>query len=371
LKIKSVETIKLSIPLKNSENLSFGKVDRVDYNIVKVDTGRFVGFGEAATLQGPRWSEESKETIDAIIRKYLARLAVGQDTSEYQKIIESINENVKGNSFAKAALEMAILDVYGKELELPVYSLLGGKYRDEIPLSWTIANNDPQRDAKEASSITKKGWRILKLKVGSLPLKGDLERIRAARNAVGNEISLRIDVNQGWRLDQALSAIDQLKKEEVDFIEQPLPRWDLSGAAILASRSSIPIMADESLCDIRDAVALIKEGAAGAFSFKLTKMAGITNSRIVYSIARAHRISSYIGCMIETSIGTAAYLHFAASLPQLEYGCELFGPLRISDDLVSESKGIKYGAGSVFVPQEAGLGIKVDEDKINKLSESE
>jgi len=125
------------------ENLAFGRVDSVDYNIVKVDAGRFVGFGEAATLQGPRWSEESKETIDAIIKNYLSKIAIDRDTSEYQKISLQMDESVQGNNFAKAALEMAVMDALGKEREMPVYTILGGKYRDSVPLSWTIATTNP------------------------------------------------------------------------------------------------------------------------------------------------------------------------------------------------------------------------------------
>lgn len=349
------------------ENLAFGRVDSVDYNIVKVDAGRFVGFGEAATLQGPRWSEESKETIDAIIKNYLSKIAIDRDTSEYQKISLQMDESVQGNNFAKAALEMAVMDALGKEREMPVYTILGGKYRDSVPLSWTIANNEPDLDAEEALSMVRKGWGILKVKVGSLSLKKDLERVSAVRKAVGPDVSLRIDVNQDWRLDQAISALDFLKQESVDLIEQPLPKWDVTGAAIVASRSTVPIVADESLCSIHDAVELIVKRAAGAFAYKLTKMGGFTNSRNIHSVAMAHRIKSYIGCMIETSIGTAAYLQFAASIPELEYGCELFGPLRIRDDLVL--KKIDYENGTVKVPDESGLGVSVDEDKLERLNE--
>jgi muconate cycloisomerase len=366
LKIKSVESFMLSIPMK-PENLSFGKVDRVDYNIVRVDAGKFVGFGEAATLLGPRWSEESKETIDVIVRHYLSKIVVGKDTSKYRKISSTMDANVQGNPFAKAAVEMAVLDAYGKECEEPVYSILEKKYRDSVPLSWTIANNDPDLDAEEARSLMKKGWRILKIKVGSLPLKKDLDRIREVRKAVGDEISLRIDLNQGWKMEQALSALKPLKKEHVALIEQPLPKWDTEGAAQLVGKSPIPIMADEALCSVHDATELIGKKAAGAFAYKLTKMGGMTNSRHIYSLARRYRISSYIGCMIETSIGTAGYLQFAASIPELTYGCELFGPLRIKDDLVSHK--IEYDKGKVKIPSGVGLGVDVDENKLGKLKE--
>lgn len=367
MKIRSVDSFKISISIK-PENLSFGKVDRVDYNIVRVDTGEFVGYGEAATLQGPRWSEESVETIDTIVVNYLSKIVVGHDTSEFQKLSFLMDGNVQGNNFAKAAVEMAILDAYGKEIAKPVSSIFGGKFRDTVPLSWTIANNDPQLDADEASQVIKNGWSILKIKVGSLPLEKDLERVAAVRKSVGNDVSLRIDVNQGWTFDQAIAALPALNEEGVDFLEQPLQRWDIAGASILARRSPIPIVADESLNNMHDAFELIEKRAASAFAYKLTKVGGICHSHEIYSVARAHRIKSYVGCMIETSVGTAAYLQFASSLPELNYGCELFGPLRLKDDLVTNK--ISYGRGTVNVPDGVGLGITADENKLERLSRS-
>jgi muconate cycloisomerase len=367
LKIKSVEAFKLSLPVK-PENLSFGRIDRIDYVIVRVEAGKFTGYGEAATLQGPRWSEESKETIYEIVENYLARIVVEKETSEFRKIVNLMEDNVQGNNFAKAAVEMAILDALGKELDTPVYSILGGKYRDSIPLSWTIANNDPEIDAKESIKMVGKGWRILKIKVGSLPLKKELERISSVREAVGDDVSLRIDVNQGWKLNQAIAALESLKKNTVDLLEQPLPKWDTDGAAVVAGRTDIPIVADESLCTVQDAIELIQRRAAGVFAYKLTKMGGMTNAQITNSIARRYGIDSYIGCMIETSIGTAAYLNFAAAIPELEYGCELFGPLRIKDDVVT--KKIEYRNGNVLVPNGPGLGIIVNEKKLEDLREN-
>ena len=174
-------------------------------SLYRIEAGKFTGYGEAATLQGPRWSEESKETINEITKKYLAKIIVGKETSEYRKIANLMEDNVQGNNFAKAAVEMAVLDALGKEIDASICSIIGGPNRESIPLSWTIANNDPEMDAKEAAKMVRRGWRILKIKVGSLPLKKDLERVTAVREAVGDEVSIRIDVNQGWRLNQALA----------------------------------------------------------------------------------------------------------------------------------------------------------------------
>jgi muconate/chloromuconate cycloisomerase len=366
LKIRSLQTYALSIPVK-PETLSFGRFDQVDFVIVRVETGKFTGYGEAATLQGPTWSEESRETIKPIIDAYLSNVVVGNDTLEYSRIQTLMNARVKGNSFAKAAVEMAILDAMCKELNVSLYSLLGGKYRDVILLSWTLANNDPKLDAEEAKERVKQGWRILKVKTGSLPLNEDMERVKAVRAAVGDSISIRVDANQGWDLHNTVAALRTLEEAQIAFLEQPLPKWDLAGLAEVSKRTSIPLIADESVCTLQDAISLIEERAVAAFSYKLTKMGGIINAKTIERIADSHGIGGYVGCMIETSIGTAAYLQFAASVHHLEYSCELFGPLRLKSDL--SSKGIKYDRGTVMVPEDAGIGVEVDEEKLDRLSQ--
>ncbi len=277
-------------------------------------------------FRGKTWSEESQETIRSIIDRYLSKIVHGTDSLDYLLVSRSMNQKVKGNEFAKAAVEMAILDVAAKELNIPMYRLLGAKHRDSIPLSWTLANNDPEADVREAEERMKKGWRILKVKTGSLPLHKDLERVRAVRDAVGDSISLRVDANQGWNINQTMASLRTLEDAHVDLLEQPLAKWDLDGLAQVSGRTSIPIMADESLCSIRDAVSLIEKRAASVFAYKLTKLGGILNCRIVESLAEAYRVGNYVGCMIETSVGTAAYLQFAATIHNLEYGCELWGP---------------------------------------------
>ena len=356
----------MSIPVK-PETLSFGRFDQVDFVIVRVETAKFTGYGEAATLQGPTWSEESGETIKPIIDAYLSNVVVGKDTLEYSRIQSLMNARVKGNSFAKAAVEMAVLDAACKELNVPLYNLLGGKYCDVIPLSWTLANNDPKLDAEEAEERVKQGWRILKVKTGSLPLNEDMERVKAVRATVGNSISITVDANQGWNLHEAVAALRSLEEARIAFLEQPLPKWDLASLAEISKRTSIPLMADEAVCTLQDAIYLIEERAVAAFSYKLTKMGGIINAKTIERVADAYGIEGYVGCMIETSIGTAAYLQFAAAAHHLKYGCELFGPLRLKSDL--SSKGIKYDHGTVMVPEGPGLGVEVDEEKLDRLSQ--
>lgn len=334
--------------------------------ITRVEAGDRVGYGEAATLHGAAWSDESQETIKPIIDGYLKKIVEGADSLDFLRISRLMDEKIKGNNFAKAAVEMAVLDVACKELNVPLYTLLGGKFRNSIPLSWTLANNELEADVNEGKEYARKGWRILKLKTGSLSLDDDMKRVRAVREAVGASLSIRVDANQGWNLNQTLGAIRTLEEAQIDFLEQPLPKWDLEGLREVSGRTTVPVMVDESLCNIHDAVSIIHRRAASVFGYKLTKVGGITNCKTIEALANAYRIANYVGCMIETSIGTGAYLQFAASMHRLEFGCELWGPLRLKDDLAKN--GIAYRNGEIIIPDKPGIGVEVDDEKLYRLS---
>jgi L-alanine-DL-glutamate epimerase-like enolase superfamily enzyme len=161
-----------------------------------------------------------------------------------------------------------------------------------------------------------------------------------------------------------LQAFRELEESRPDFLEQPLPKWDLAGLSALRQKSAIPLMADESLSDAHSALDIIREGAADILSYKLTKLGGLTRALAVYRLAAAGGLGTYIGCMIETSLGTAAYLHFGAVLPRLDYGCELFGPLLLAGDIASTS--VAYADGQVLVPEGPGLGIQVDAAEVER-----
>ena len=158
--------------------------------------------------------------------------------------------------------------------------------------------------------------------------------MRRLREALGPSIGLRIDANQGWDRPTALRAIRALEEYGPDFVEQPLPRWDLEGMAELARRVTVPLMADESCFTPQDALAIARLGGVSVLGLKLTKSAGILGSLAVARIAEAAGLTCYVGCMIETSLGTAAYLQVALAAAPVVWGCELFGPLLLAGDVV-------------------------------------
>jgi len=363
--IETVNTFIVDIPMRRPHVMSFGAPKEVNFVLVRIEArGGIVGWGEAATFQGPTWSEESAETIQVVIDRYLAPLLKGRSALLYNPLMDELEHRFRGNSFAKAAVEMALLDVAGRSLGQPLHVLLGGAFRMKLDLSWSLASGSLETDIAEAQNMMTRGHRIFKIKMGAGPVEKDVAKLARLRRELGPEVGLRADVNQGWDRQSALRALRELEESRPDFLEQPLPKWDLAGLSELRSKSAIPLMADESLTDAHSALDIVRERAADILSYKLTKLGGLARALAVYHLAAAAGLGAYIGCMIETGLGTAAYLHFGAVLPRLDYGCELFGPLLLAGDIAA--KPVAYANGQVLVPEGPGLGIEVDEAEVEK-----
>jgi muconate cycloisomerase len=360
MKIADVRVVRADIPVSRPHKMSFTTLDAVNFVFVRLETADGVtGWGEAACLGGPTWSEESAESVSATIERYIAPWLVGRDAARIEAIRLEMARRIQGNPFARAAVEMALWDANGRVLGAPVHRLLGGRVRDSVPLSWSLAVADPVAEVEEARAKVASGQRIFKVKTGALSVAQDVERVRRLREALGPSISLRIDANQGWDRPTALRAIHALEEFAPDFVEQPLPRWDLDGMAELARRVRVPLMADESCFTPQDALAIARLGGVSILGLKLTKSAGILGSLAVARVAEAAGMSCYVGCMIETSLGTAAYLQMALAAAPVVWGCELFGPLLLVGDVVERP--VQYADGAILATEGSGLGVDVDE----------
>lgn len=369
MNITQIETCLLDIPTIRPHSMSFGTIEAVNVLLIRLyaETG-LEGVGEVVTLGGPTWSEETVETAKVIIERYLAPLVLGKNLLMIEAIVEEMDRRVKGNLFAKAGIECALFDLLGKAYNLPVYALLGGKCRERVPLSWSLATGDIEAELEEARRLMARGHRIFKIKTGVGDPEHDIERVAALRTTLGENADLRIDANQGWDVATAIRTIRKMEPYHLTFAEQPVPRWDIEGLAEISRSTSVPIMADESICTPQDALKVTQQRAARIFSLKLTKSGGFLATKKIAGIAEAAGIPCYVGCMIETSVGTAAYLHFTVSARQVTYGCELFGPLLLQDDIVVNP--VRYTEGHIETPQGPGLGITLDEAKVRKYSRS-
>ena len=360
MKIAEVRVIQADIPVVRPHKMSFTTLEAVNFVFVRLETADgLVGWGEAACLGGPTWSEESSESVVAAIERYLAPSLVGCDATAIEVLARDMARRVQGNPFARAAVEMALWDLNGRALGVPVHRLLGGRVRDRVPLSWSLAVTDPDAEIDEARAKVARGHRIFKIKTAARPVVEDVARIRRLREALGPDISLRVDANQGWDRATALKAIRALEPFHVDFVEQPVARWDLDGMAEIGRRVDVPIMADESCFSPQDALAIARLGGVSILGLKVTKSAGLGGAMTIARIAEAAGLGCYVGCMIETSLGTAAYVHVAVSAAPVTWGCELFGPLLLEGDVVRQP--VRYEDGAIVALDGPGLGVEVDE----------
>jgi muconate cycloisomerase len=360
-----VRVVRADIPLKRPHTMSFTTLEAVNFVFVRLETrDGLVGWGEAACLGGPTWSEESAESVAATIDRYLAPWLIGRDASHIEPLAREMARRVQGNPFARAAVEMALWDLNGRALGVPVHRMLGGRVRDRVPLSWSLAVASPEAELHEARERIRLGHRIFKIKTAAHPVDHDVERVRRIREVVGPDVSLRVDANQGWDRPTALRAIRALEPYRLDFVEQPVPRWDLGGLAEIARQVAVPIMADESCFTPHDAMEIARLGGVSILALKVTKSAGILGAMAIARIAEAAGLGAYVGCMIESSLGTAAYLQVALAAAPVTWGCELFGPLLLAGDVTREP--VRYGDGHILGLDAPGLGVEVDETRLKE-----
>jgi muconate cycloisomerase len=212
--------------------------------------------------------------------------------------------------------------------------------------------------------MVRRGWRILKIKVGRPNPDEDVEMVRHVREAVGPDVSIRVDANQAYSVKAAIRVARRLERYDVTFFEQPVAWWDLDGLAEVSRATELPIMADESCTTVIDAMEIARRRAAQILSIYVCSPGGILNSKKVATIGAAAGIAGYVGGALESVIGAAAGLHFAASTPSVTYGCELGGQFLMQDDIAQVP--LEFKDGALQVPPGPGLGVAIDEDKVRK-----
>ncbi len=363
LKIKSIETFPVYLSFKRVHKISLGGAEGRDILLVQVRTEcGITGVGEA--LAHPAFSGETLGTLAGAI-DYLKESLIGTNARNINEALLAMDRKLYGNYGAKAALEMALFDIVGKYLQVPVYDLLGGKVRDRLPLSRSASQSNLTEDLKDVDQYLKEGYPIIKIKVGVLDVGRDIERVKVIRKRIGPEMSLRTDSNQSWDVPAALRFIRDVEEEDLTFIEQPITRTDVDGLAYLRRKSRAPILADEAASTEHDLLNIIEKKAADFISVKVLKSGGILKSRRMATLADCAGVKCYLGSQIETSVGTAACLHFVLSANDFRYGGEIYGPIFFVDDVVKES--LRIDQGHIYPPEGSGLGVELDMDKVKAL----
>ncbi|MCM2345972.1 MAG: muconate cycloisomerase family protein [Acidovorax soli] len=358
----------LDIPTIRPHKLSFGSISRQSPVIVQVwlQDGA-TGFGEAATIGGPSWNEESPESILHAIDHYLAPALVGQDAGGFEAALARMDKACKGNAFAKSAVEMALIDAVARTLGLPAWQLLGGKVHQSLPLAWTLASGDVERDLQEAHlRLEQKRHHIFKMKIGARAPKDDVAHVSQIARGLQGKATLTVDVNQAWDGNTARRYLPQLVEAGVTLIEQPVAQWNVEALRNLtATLDGAVIMADETVCTPQDAMMLVREKASHVFSLKVAKHGGLVRTRKVAAVAEAADIGWYGGTMLETSLGSAASAHVFSTLGSQHHGCELFGPQLLVDDIVERQMPIVDF--ELQLPDGPGFGVEVSLAQIERF----
>ena len=363
MKIKRIDIIPVSIPLKRKVAISFTTCEKVEYVITKFYTDEgIVGIGESAPLVFI--SRESQETVIGITSKHLAPLLIGEDPFNIEKIWWKMDTAVPGNGMAKAAMDLPLYDIMGKALGVPVYKLLGGKTVEAFPLAGLVGLGPVDQMIKETMNWVEAGYKSVRIKTG-LGIKEDEEIIKNIREAVGPNILLRIDANQAYTPSMAIRMIKVLEPYDIEMVEQPTVWYDFEGLARVTAAVDTPILPHESLYSIYDAIQLDRMGAGNVYGLKTYRPGGITLAKKLAIYMELRNIPMFVCSAIELAVSTAAAAHFATAFYRnVKYASEMSGPVGLEDDVAEP--GIKIEAGMASVFDRPGYGVDLDEKRMKK-----
>jgi L-alanine-DL-glutamate epimerase-like enolase superfamily enzyme len=360
MKITRVEVIPFGIPIKQFTD-AYSSFDRSNAVLVKIfsDDGT-VGFGEACAWE-PEFYGETLESVSSSIKKYIAPKIIGQNPLDINRIMSIVDSTVARITCAKEGVDLALFDLAGKILNVPVYVLLNGCFRDKIPIASEIGIDTPEAMARSASNVLNMGISVIKIK-GSDDVNEDIKRVKAVRKAVGSKASLRLDPNAHWHTHDSIRAMRELEECNLEYLEQPVHGLDLNGMTRIRKSIKIPLMADESIWTPQDVVELAQREAADIVNIKIAKTGGLLLAKKVEATAEAVGLPCVVGTEIEPGFSLAAKLHLAASMKNLPFACE-FTELSLLEDSILKPR-IMIENGFVKVPDGVGLGFDVDDEAL-------
>lgn len=354
MKITAIRLGRISVPLRTPFKTALRSVSSVEDVIVEIHTDcGAVGYGEA-----PPTGAITGDTTGAItgaIQDHIAKTILGRDVEELEPLLQAVQKSIVGNSSAKAAVDMAIWDLYGQLYRIPVYKLLGAA-RKQIVTDITISVNDPEIMVRDALLAVERGYDCLKMKVGVNP-QLDVARLSAVRNAVGRDVVIRIDANQAWQPKEAVRLLNQMQERglDIELVEQPVKAHDYEGLKYVTERSYVPVLADEAVFSPEDAMTIMKMGAADLINIKLMKCGGIYNALKIASAAEVFGVECMIGCMLEAKISVNAAVHLACA-KNIITKVDLDGPVLCSEDPILG--GAVFDEKRITVSDAPGLGIR-------------
>lgn len=361
MKIESVDLYVAKFKLKQVFTTSLGSRDHNTNIIVKIRSSNgLTGWGECSP--NPKINGETSDTC-MLIGQLLAKNIIGQDPSQHENIMRIMDQTIYGNSSIKSALDIACFDLAAQNEEKPLYRYLGGSIDKKVFTDYTVSVDSIDQMREDALSIKERGFPAIKIKLGDGKVS-DIERVKAIRLAVGEQMDLRADANQGWTVIEAIHILNEMDQFAVQYCEEPINRkhyFELNG---IRKKSLTRVMADESLFDHHDAVKLIKGEHCDLFNIKLGKAAGLLNAQKIIKLAEGANLDVQIGCFMESKIGMTANCHLTHTSHAIKYH-DFDSPLFHSIDPVEG--GIAYQKDwSVTIGDAPGLGLQVDQAFLNQ-----
>ena len=361
MRITAVEAIPVAVPLAFDFVSALGTLRTSEYGLVVVDTDEGIrGLGEISLI----WHGNAPP-LCRLVEEQLAPALIGADPFAVTHLHELAHELLPFSRHvltAVAALDMALLDIQGKALGRPAYDLLGGLARERVELSMSLSMGPAERVLEQARNLVEAGFGTLKIKAAGAE---DLEVAHLLRRELGPAVKLRVDLNMACgSAKEALRLIEMVAPAGVISVEQPLPAGDLEGMRFLRERSSIPIMADESVWGPDDAWEVLRHGAADILNVYVSESGGPTRARQTIDLCALAGAGAAIGSMPELGLGTSAAAHLAFAAARLDHPSDVAGHLYHADDVVVH--GLRIDAGFLLPPPGPGLGVELDEEKLER-----
>lgn len=361
MKIKEIHIAQLTIPLIRPFITAVRRTDCVNDVVVfiKTDCG-IAGYGSAAST--PAITGDSTESIITAIKQVLGPQLIGRSVNELNLLLQMNNQAIAGNTSAKAAIDIALHDLFAQYCGLPLYKLLGGN-KNSINSCITISVKEIHEMTDDAIELVAQGFNTIKIKLGLNPDE-DIERVRAIRQVVGKEVTLLADANQGWSYEDALTVINSFRQFDLDIVlvEQPVNAKKILQLKAITEQVECPIIADEACFSPKDALSIATINACDGVNIKLMKSGGISNAQAIYNIATTADMEVMVGCMLESPVGVAAIASFALSKPDILYA-DLDPVFLIKDNYILG--GAQRQGNKIILSDKPGLGIEGVTDDIN------
>jgi len=343
----------IKIPLIKPFKTALRSVFELETIVVRVKTrSGIVGYGETAPTFAIT-GDSTKSILEAInlIKKNL----LGRSVLDFNELLKIVHNSTEKNFSAKSAIEIALYDIFAQNVKMPLYSMLGGSKKN-FKTGITISLNEKNVMVQDSREAVENGYKSLKIKLGS-DYKEDIKRIEAISHVISKDISIKLDANQGWSREESVKFLNAIEDKEIliELIEQPVKKDDLEGLKYIKNRTTIPLLADESVFSPKDAIRILEEEAVDFINIKLDKCGGISKAMLIADICKTYGVKCMIGCMLEGSISVGAAVHVASARSDTITMLDLDAPVLCKS--LPVIGGVRFDSSDIRLNDGNGLGI--------------